>query len=277
MPRSNITWANVCRQANGERLETSYSKIVTPAQAALLRSKFELMLLDPEIRERIIEYAVRADFYSDQPVIAVFRPGQASGLLPAPPAIKMSTLTRARDRQLRLETIRSTLMTVVLEVHSGWGNARLQQWLSELRLSEISKNMTDGFDAVRALRFPYFSRFPYHLPHITSNDDINLMLKCKGLKSVAIAFYPGSVVSLWGTGVLGSELSADQLVRNYHLENMLELKELEELQFLQYCGHDPSLGIPALAKWFKNEYQQRKASGLRVKTVRVFLPDGSEV
>lgn len=81
MPRSNITWANVCRQANGERLKTSYGKIVTPAQAASLRSKFELMLLDPEIRERIIEYATRADFYCDQPVIAVFRPGQAGGLL----------------------------------------------------------------------------------------------------------------------------------------------------------------------------------------------------
>ncbi|CAK1365485.1 unnamed protein product [Cercospora beticola] len=101
MPRPNITWANVCRQANGERLETSYSKIVTPAQAASLRSKFEIMLLDPEIRQRIIVYAVRAEFYSDPPIIAVFRPGQAGGLLPAPPAINMSTLTRARDRQLR--------------------------------------------------------------------------------------------------------------------------------------------------------------------------------
>ncbi|PPJ52329.1 hypothetical protein CBER1_10229 [Cercospora berteroae] len=103
------------------------------------------------------------------------------------------------------------------------------------------------------------------------------MLKCKELKSVAIAFYPGSVVSLWGTGVLGPELSADQLMRNYYLDNMLELKELEELQFLQYCGGDPSLGIPALAKWFKNEFQQRKESWQSVKAVWVLLPDGTEV
>ncbi|WPB05647.1 uncharacterized protein RHO25_010300 [Cercospora beticola] len=260
MPRPNITWANVCRQANGERLETSYSKIVTPAQAASLRSKFEIMLLDPEIRQRII---VGFPSWTSR------RPSSCSASYQH---VDIDSSSRSAA-----ETIRSTLMTVALEVHSGWGNARLQQWLSELRLAEISKNMADGFDAVRALRFPYFSRFPYHLPHITSNDDINLMLKCKGLKSVAIAFYPGSVVSLWGTGVLGPELSADQLVRNYYLDNMLGLNELEELQFLQYCGGDPSLGIPALARWFKKEYQQRKESGLRVKDVRIFLPDGTEV
>ncbi|KAF2207219.1 hypothetical protein CERZMDRAFT_102714 [Cercospora zeae-maydis SCOH1-5] len=137
--------------------------------------------------------------------------------------------------------------------------------------------MTDGFDAVRALRFPYFSRFPYYLPHIASNNDIGLMLKCKTLRSAAIAFTPGDVVTLWGTGVRGLQKPAAQFVQEYYLTKILGRNELEELRFMQYSGSNRSLGIPALALWFKNEYQRRKEAGLSFKNVRILLPHGEKV
>lgn len=231
----------------------------TKEAIATLNPKFHIMLLPFTVREQILQHLRPVK------IIRVFLPGFNG---PRPTPIQLPITAHAGDKTLRLETIRTTLLNSQLEIHSGPANRQLQQWLASLDFSAISTNLQDGFDVVRKLSFPYFSRFPHHLPQITSNQDINLMKKCRHLKQVCIHFVAEEVVRS------GVEKTADQLVREYYLDQMLGLDELEILEFSGHCTQDTEVGVYATALWFKRQFDQREDQDLRSKEVKVVLPRG---
>lgn len=288
MSQSVTSWADICRQACGEQLVLAYGQTMTRARKAFLdhnprllvsldgevvtreaaaarKSRFCIMSLPFAAREQILQYLQECK------TVRVFLPG-LNGVRPTP--IQLPTTARAGDRTLRLETIRTTLLNSEIEIHSGPANHQLQQWLASLDFSPISMHLKDGFDAVRALSFPYFSRFPHYLPHITSNQDVNLMRKCRNLKRVSLHFVAATVFRNDGSGM---QKMADQLVQEYHLDEMLELDELEVLHFSGFCSDESDVGVRGLARWFKEQFDNRKDRGLRKKEVKVVLPCGEVV
>ncbi|CAK1365484.1 unnamed protein product [Cercospora beticola] len=288
MSQSVTSWADICRQACGEQLIQAYGQTMTQARKAFLDQNLHLLVsLDgevitreaaaakkPTLRIMSLPFAVREQILQhlqEVKTVRVFLLG-LYGVRPTP--IQLPITARAGDRTLRLETIRTTLLNSEIEIHSGPANHQLQQWLASLDFSCIPPNLRDGFDVVRKLSFPYFSRFPHYLPHITLNQDVNLMRKCQNLKRVSLHFVATTVFRNDGSGM---QKMADQLVPEYHLNEMLELDELEVLHFSGFCSDESDVGVRGLARWFKEQYDNRKDRGLRKKEVKVVLSCGEVV
>lgn len=220
------------------------------------------MKFPSEVRALILDHTV------EQGTTRVFLPRGATPI-PLPPA------ARAGDRLLRKETIRTTILKTQIEIHSGPGNAKLQNWLGKLDFTDISNTMANGFDAVKALKFPYFSRFPHHLPNINSNNDINLMLKCRNLAYIELNWVQAEVCVYQAPGII-SEKSVDQLRREYYLDDMLKLQNLKVIKFSGYPYWpfkelDKASGIGGLAAWFKQKFAARDKNN-----IAIVLPDGSK-
>lgn len=209
-----------------------------------------LMSFEVELRDKILEYLVHGS-----PIRVFLAP---RGRDP-PTAIQLPITARVGNRKLRQETIRVALMNTTLEIHSGPGNRKLQQWLSSIDLSLASKGQTNGFDAVKKLSFPYFSFLPYdRLLADTPHGDIELMKKCSNLREVSIYFSPGQVCDYFAP-----DKSAQQLRQDYRLDGMLGLEKLETLRFLGWYGSNPNSGICELARWFEDSFKSQKEVGKR--------------
>lgn len=163
-------------------------------------------------------------------------------------------MSQAGSRQLRLESIHATLNTATLEIHSGPANAKLQRWLSSIDLTcSGTGNLSKGFDAVHSLLFPYFSRFPHHLPSITANNDIELMKRCGNLRSVSVQWVSSEL-----SDYNGVPKAVDQLRTEYRLDGMLELARLETLTLNgPGTGSASHTALHNLAKWFEAEFKER--------------------
>ena len=151
-------------------------------EKAKTKGKFLLMDLPSELRINIINLAIK-------PIkTAVFlkaRNGRKPTPIPLPPIV------RTRDKRLRLASLMVTIEKTTLEIHIGPANTAVQEWLSHIDFTKLEGDTSyeTGFDAVNALHFPYFSRFPYkQLDKAAPNNDIVMMTNCKNLRNLSISF-----------------------------------------------------------------------------------------
>lgn len=214
--------------------------------------KFRIMDLPFDPREKILTINALEFVAARSPSlrIPVYLPGKYDM---ASTAISLPPITQAGDRKLRLETILITIKLVTLEIHSGPGNAMLQKWLASLRLqgSGVTKLQT-GFDAVHSLYFPYVSFYPFdRLPVNAPNNDIQLMRRCEHLREVKIMFAGGTLLDDYG-----HSKSIEQLRKDYRLDGMMDLPDLQTLTFIASSALHAGLG--PLKKWLEDEYRKRE-------------------
>jgi hypothetical protein len=153
----------------------------------ILEKKFDIIRLPYALRHEVFSYVC------ERRTMPVFLKG-IHGM--PPQAVPLPTIARVGDRKLRTETILVAITQTTLEVHSGPGNAKLQKWLSSIDFTVSGEtSLQSGFDAVHSLYFPYFSRYPHgSLPAHCTNNDIQLMLKCRNLHKLAITFVYAELV-----------------------------------------------------------------------------------
>lgn len=212
-----------------------------------LNKKFQLMALPAELRHRILSNLPEKDF------VAVFLPGRYGQV---PQGIEIPVIAQAGDRQLRAETIMVTIEQTTWSIHSGPGNTHFQQWLSGVDLTPASKNYTDGFDAVKSLTLPYFSRFPHaRLLATAPNNDVELALKCKNLERLSTLWVDEELFKCDQDG--HGPKTVPQLRGEYRLDGLLGLTKLKRM----YLGYRGGAGgqqvIEALAVWFKADFVKR--------------------
>jgi hypothetical protein len=119
------------------------------------KRKFPVFDLPYDIRCYVFKHVV-----AEVPRMAVFLP--SSNYFGAGTGISLPKATQAKNRLLRQETILAALKHNVVEIHSGPGNDRLQDWLTTLTFPLVKHTRcTNGFDAIHRLCFPYFSRLPH--------------------------------------------------------------------------------------------------------------------
>lgn len=170
--------------------------------------------------------------------------------IPLPPI----TLT---TKQLRLESLKVAINRTEIEIHSGPGNHAFQNWLGNIDFSihgDMDNAIINGFDAVKRLSFPYFSRFPHpNLPPDRPNDDIELMKKCPKLEEIKLNFMPRE---LWDP-YEEREKTAVQLRGQYRLDGLLELELLEKVTLVSTSiAEDETLGIGALVSWLEEGFEK---------------------
>lgn len=214
-----------------------------------LGKPFPLMCLPYELRHEILSYVCNSGR------MKVF----LRGIYGMPrTAIPLPVIARAGSRQLRTEVILISLKQAILEVHSGPGNAKLQEWLAKVDLSASGNtSLKSGFDAVHQLFFPYFSRFPHRTLSATNpNNDLLLMAKCRNLRKVTLDFVNSELIDSYG-----QSKSIKQLRSEYRLDSMLSIFKYGELRkvVLYRLSYYPPVQetLKKLASWLRGEYAVR--------------------
>ncbi|KAK5125242.1 hypothetical protein LTR85_000918 [Meristemomyces frigidus] len=256
-----ISWALVARQANGEKvvkykgvwmreerqkvlehINTAEFRIMDlPSELPIMETKFRIMDLPSELRHHILSYLVEND------LVSVYLPG--NGYMP-PTGIDLPVTARAGDKLLRQETLMLTIEQTTFDIHSFIGNTGFQAWLRRVDLRLASGGYTDGFDAVRSLSLPYFCFFPHAtFPATRPNSDIELMLKCRNMEEVSIAWADKELWSVDATTGLQAAKTVQQLRTQYRLDRMLGLRRLKKL-VLKRKGIG-NIALHNLATWFR--------------------------
>lgn len=182
--------------------------------------------LPPELRRYILDLII------DPIATPIFIMHRRLGhyLKPIIPAIAC-----AFTLQNRLECMAILLEKSTLEIRSGPGLTRTLGFLQAIDFNETAKNTSydTGFDCVRSLVFPYFSRYPHAvLGDKAINKDIMLMRMCKNLFSVKLTFVDEELIC-WGKD--GYEVKAiERIRREYRLDLMLGLKKLTRLRLVAH-------------------------------------------
>ena len=145
-------------------------------------------------------------------------------------------------------------------------------WLAGIDFTKLQgdTNYESGYDAVRRLKFPFFSRFPHaQLPQNTPNSDIVLMSKCKNLQDVTLHFHDTELVIAWYDEEYFESKTISQLRQEYRLDDIFTLPSLRNLQFgiqnlnpwkdteRSMAGND---ALSDLLVWFKAEFKRRGMS-----------------
>ncbi|KAM0722202.1 hypothetical protein Q7P37_001643 [Cladosporium fusiforme] len=214
---------------------------------------FPIMALPWDVRHTILEHMVEAQ------TIRTF-------LRNASTAIKLPEVARAGSSKLRRECLLVTLKKCTIEIHSGPGNAAFQAWLAEVDFNGIeTNNCRNGFDAIHALSFPYFSRFPYDRPGITVNNYVKLALACRNLRTLTLNFHSQEIsrfeTDFWDQeedvdedhGVVYAQAAAS-MREKYHLDRLLGAKALQTLCFVAA----KTATMEVLAAWFESQFKGRK-------------------
>lgn len=175
--------------------------------------------------------------------------------------IRLPEVARAGDSRLRRECLLVALNKCTMEIHSGPGNAALQGWLSSINFQGVDTSLETGFDAITSLDFPYFSRFPYGRPDITSNNDVGLALSCKNLRDLKLNFHSEELGRVFyehyeSEGDVAAK-SALSVRKNYQLDGLLGAEKLQTLSFNAYATENVMAGIHKVAAWFEQEFQKR--------------------
>lgn len=178
--RGNTPVISTSSQIQFEVVQTASSEVIEgPVEP------FRFFDLPYELREKVYEHAV-------EQYHGVFLPAKNGHQATGPPC---PDIARTGNAQFDQEATLVNLKRTTISIHSGPGNTSFQAWLSEVDFSKAETSLKDGFGAVHTLQFPYFSRFPYHIPEITTNNDIRLMQRCPNLRHVTISFVSDELVA----------------------------------------------------------------------------------
>ncbi|KAK5132861.1 hypothetical protein LTR08_008577 [Meristemomyces frigidus] len=255
------SWALVARKGNGEKIMNHDGVWMLESRHKFLsyikKRQFKLMSLPSELRHEILKY-LPEDTY-----IGVYLPGHR-GMVPT--GVELPVTARAGDKLLRQETIMITIEQTTFAIHSGPGNASFQNWLGDVDLRLTSKTYVTGFDAVKSLAFPYFSRFPHaSLAPATPNSDIELMLSCRQVEQVSMVWVAQELVADdAATGQQGPK-TVERLRKEYRLDRMLGLRKLRTLTLVRR-GAGNSTALDDLAAWFR-----ANMSGVDGQSIQVVL------
>lgn len=209
-------------------------------------NKIGLMDLPYDVRHLILEHHTEAQ------TLKVFMKGRGETPIQLPEA------ARAGNRTLRRECLLVALKKTTIEIHSGPGNAAFQVWLAKVDFKDIGTHCETGYDAVTSLKLPYFSRFPYRNPGITTNNDVQLCKKSRNLRELSINFHSGELQDYDAYRGEHVTRSAAALRKNYQLDGLLELSNLVKLNFEAYAPAEVLKGL--LVSWFKEQYQLQRRS-----------------
>ena len=147
-----------------------------------------MLKLPAELRLEVLGHLVEKTY---QPVYLGANWGRRTGMLL--PNIVYSC------KVLRAEYLTVAIGQTTYSIHSYPGNLQFQRWLAQTNLSQGSENYKNGFNAIKALDFPYFSRFPHSsINRPTSNSDIGLMLKCKNLQAISVNWTGTELIDMSG-------------------------------------------------------------------------------
>jgi hypothetical protein len=213
---------------------------------APVKKKIDLFELPYEVRTNIYGYLVGAPRL---PAFLRFRYGMS------PKQIDIEPLAQAGNRALRQEVLNTTLQTATIELHSGEGNRKFQQWLGSLSFdAQKDDRVNHGLDAVHSLRFPFFSRFPHrHLEASVTNSNIDLMRMCSNLKKVEVQFVSQELYQNAPATWPVVEKTIDELRAAYRLDAMRNLPCLEKLVLIGpgpgYFGHAAMLAMATFFRW----------------------------
>lgn len=219
---------------------------------------FPIMKLPYDIRHIVLEHMIEAQ------TLRAF-------LKHAATPIQLPEVARAGSSLLRRECLLVALKKSTIEIHSRPGNAALQAWLGKVDFTGVEtdgSNCHNGFDAINALCFPYFSRFPYSCPGITTNNDVQLALTCKHLCTLTLNFHPHEIARI-ESEFLPSRISDDSdeeeeqgaahiaaaasMRDKYQLDRLLDAKQLRTLCLAAF----ETCTMKVLAKWFVDEFKER--------------------
>ncbi|KAI6848355.1 hypothetical protein KC332_g7436 [Hortaea werneckii] len=149
---------------------------------------------------------------------------------------------------LRQETIRTALEKATFRIDSFPGNQAFQAWLERVDLRHVSTSYVNGFDAIKHLLFPYFSRFPHWTyPEDHVNSDIELMLKCRNLETVKFTWASETLYQRYG-----GLKTVDQLRKEFRLDRMLSLTNLKQLTVIGRDTWEGDKLLRDLADWFRD-------------------------
>jgi hypothetical protein len=176
--------------------------------------------------------------------------------------ICLPEVARAGSTKLRHECLLVALNKCTVEIHSGPGNARFQNWLSKVDFTNTESFLETGFDAITSLYFTYFSRFPYWDPNFTKNNDVGLATACKNLRSMTMFFHRQSLEEAASRHSTASDDFAAECAldirESYQLDGLLNATKLEKLHFV--AGDYPRLliGLTEAVAWFNKGFKERK-------------------
>jgi hypothetical protein len=176
-------------------------------------------------------------------------------------SIRLPGAARAGNIQLRRECLLVALKNCTIESHSGPSNAALQAWLSTIDLTGIDSSCETGYEAVKSLNFPYFSRFPYHSPSITKNNDIVLALACRNLRFLTLDFHSEELAKVLRRhpeteGDVAMACALD-IHKSYQLDGLLDASKLEKIRFRCYASESLLVGLAKVVVWLDKGFKER--------------------
>lgn len=212
------------------------------------KPRLELMSLPYDVRHLILEHL------TDPQNIRVFLRRDSI-------AIRLPVAARAGNIQLRRECLLVALNMCTIEIHSGPGNAALRAWLSTIDLTGIESFCKTGFDAIKSLSFPYFSRFPYRDASITKNNDVGLALACKNLRSLTLDFHSEELFRVLcrhpeAEGDVAAKCALD-IRKSYQLDGLLGATKLETIRFRACASEDLLAGLKEVVAWMEKGFHER--------------------
>ncbi|KAK3677358.1 hypothetical protein LTR78_002896 [Recurvomyces mirabilis] len=283
-----FSWAMVCREPSGDKIVQagedewitqkkatttgvkivkydgvwmieSYATILREERLVLARVKKAsdlnlkcgIFRLPLELRLSIYDLAVEAH------KLRVFLRGQYG----QPTGITLPEVAYT-SKQVRTVFLLRQSETTAFSVENGPGNAAFQEWLASVDFSSVSNNYKNGFDAIKALTFPFFSRFPlWVVPIHKPNSNVQLMERCKTLKTVSMGW---ASVTLFNINT-GAGKTMDQLRAEYRIDGLLQLKNLETITLVGFgMSASASPQLQALADWLKSNWSGHPERELEV-------------
>lgn len=148
-----------------------------------------------------------------------------------------------------------------IDIHSGPSNAALQAWLSTIDLTGIDSFCKTGFDAIKSLNFPYFSRFPYYDASITKNNDVGLALACKNLRSLTLDLHSEELFRVLcrhpeAEGDVAAKCALD-IRKSYQLDGLLSATKLGMIHFRACASKDLLAGLEEVVAWMEKGFHER--------------------
>lgn len=207
------------------------------------------------------------DFAVDRLSSAVYlqgRNGRKATGFPLP------SIAHVGSKRLRHAAIITFLEKSCVEIHSDVANQKVGRFLQNIVFADSAAktsgetNYTFGFDAIKILNFPFFSKFPHEsLGPSAFNQDIMLARMCKNLTLLSIT---------WADTEVAYQVQGDmfphpieKLRRQYRLDGLFHLKKLELLLLrtkttnwvYELGGHIGHRQVSALKEWFEDEFEKR--------------------